>query len=267
MSTQHTSVCNEGEKEPLHSLLTSIHLRYTVKSQLSHLRIHRWQDCVSDESYKKLYMLTMGVSLPQCRNRIQKTLPYVPENSQRSKFSPAKLQDCPEFCYWISYHYFILLLLNIMHLQAIHYPQMRPAKIPWGSQVVRKLRLPKAIIRCAALDASEWGEEVIAPSCSSPGGTSPLSITTTHSFSNSRCQNDRLKRLCCLKCLREWGLSGEARLGSSYLASSLSQAGRRLGQAAGSRNPLRGSAAPSGACLTATLAHQWHRVQHNSLFI
>lgn len=107
-----------------------------------------------------------------------------------------------------------------------------------------------------ALDASEWGEEVIAPSCSSAGGTSPLSITTTHSFPNSRCQKDKLKRLCYWKCLREWALSGEARLGSSYLGRSLSQAGQRLGQAAGSRNPLRGSAAPTGPCLTATLTHQ-----------
>lgn len=54
MSMQHTSVCNEGENEPPHSLLTSIYLRYTVKSQLSHLPIHRWQDCISDESYKKI---------------------------------------------------------------------------------------------------------------------------------------------------------------------------------------------------------------------
>lgn len=63
---------------------------------------------------------------------------------------------------------FIFLLLNILHLQAIRYPQMRLTKIPWGSQVIRKLRQPEATGRCITLDVFEWGEEVIASSCSMP---------------------------------------------------------------------------------------------------
>lgn len=86
-----------------------------------------------------------------------------------------------------------------MHLQAIRYPQMRLAKIPWGSWVVRKLWLPKAIVRCAALNASEWGEEVIAPSCSSLGGTSPLTITTMHSFPNPQMSKWQAKKALLLE--------------------------------------------------------------------
>ena len=107
------------------------------------------------------------------------------------------------------------LVPNILHLQAIRHSQMRPDKTPWGSRVARKLWLPKAIVRCVALDASEWGEEVTAPSCSSPGERNIASPSQPRTrLLTPRCQNDRLKWLCYRNCVREWRLSGQARLGS-----------------------------------------------------
>lgn len=75
-----------------------------------------------------MHTLTMRISGPQCEN----PLPYVHENSQRSKFSPAKLQELNSATEYLSiiFIFFILLLLNILHLQAIRYPQMRLTKIP-----------------------------------------------------------------------------------------------------------------------------------------
>lgn len=108
---------------------------------------------------------------------------------------------------------------------------------------------------------------LLLPAARHRGRPSPLRITITHLFPNPGQQNDRLKRLCYRKRGREWGLSGQVRIGSSYLSSLLACMAGRLGQAAGSRNPLRGSAAVGGACLTPALTCQRHRVQHDSLFL